>query len=132
MMTTDVYAVGPNNTMGEAMAIMNHVSKRVVPVVDQDQKLLGVLKYLDVVKAVQAGKQKQLCKAWMRREAATTSTVKPDTTLAGIEAALVQNGRLNVVAENGTLLGLVTRTDVLRQHQMYSDMDKPEWTKHDR
>ena len=57
----------------------------------------------------------------MRRE---VTTVHRDTPLAEIEAALIdgQTGRLPVVDHDGVLLGLVTRTDVLRQHKLYGEV----------
>ena len=41
------------------------------------------------------------------------------------QAALVtEGGRLPVVDEEGKLLGLVTRTDVLRQHKLYDGLNR--------
>ena len=46
-----------------------------------------------------------------------------ETPLDELEEILLEGsvGRLPVVSEAGRLLGLVTRTDVLRQRQLYSD-----------
>ena len=85
---------------------------------------LGMLKYRDVIKAAQANKSHQLVKAWMRRDVLTCAA---DTPLDEIEAIFVDmhaTGRLPVVDEDGTLLGLVTRTGVLRQHRLYGDMGR--------
>ena len=40
-----------------------------------------------------------------------------------LEELLIERsiGRLPVVDDNGVLLGLVTRTDVLRQHNLYNE-----------
>ena len=81
-------------------------------------ELLGALKYKDVVKAAQRGKQAQRVKAWMRRE---LPTITPEMPFHELEEFLVSRsiGRLPVVTEEGKLLGIVTRTDVLRQHNLY-------------
>ena len=118
LMTKTVFAVSPNDTMLEAMQLMDRLSKKAIPVLDEHRKLLGMLKYRDVVKAAQASKGGQKVKSWIRREVVT---VAKHTPLAEIEAALVngQTGRLPVVDDNQTLLGLVTRTDVLRHQNLY-------------
>ena len=95
-----------------------------MPVVDSLGVLLGMVKFRDVVKAAQAGKGEQAVKAWMRRDVVT---MQADTPFDQLESALVAPsapGRLPVVDAQGTLLGLVTRTDVLRQHQYYGGMSR--------
>ena len=86
-------------------------------------ELMGMLKYRDVVKALQANKGQQQVKAWTRRE---VSTVREDATLTALENVLIegQTGRLHVVSSDNTLLGLITRTDILRQQQMYEKMNR--------
>ena len=47
-------------------------------------------------------------------------TVLEETTFTDLEGLLIEEtGRLPVIDRNGTLLGLVTRTDVLRVHGLY-------------
>lgn len=118
LMTTTVFSCAPDDTMAEAMRLMNRLSKKAVPVADSEGKLQGMLKYRDVVKAAQAGKGEQQVKAWMRREIVTIEASAP---LDKVEQVLIKtgSGRLPVIDESGHLLGLVTRTDVLRQHRMY-------------
>ncbi|EOD41629.1 hypothetical protein EMIHUDRAFT_194023 [Emiliania huxleyi CCMP1516] len=76
-------------------------------------------RYRDVMKAAQASKGGQRVKSWVRRH---TLTVPTQTPLDELEAILIEQsaGRLPVVADDGTLVGLVTRTDVLRQRNLYT------------
>ena len=70
-----------------------------------------------MVKAAQAGKGEQQVKAWMRREVVT---VLEETPLRELEAILMEEaGRLPVVDREGMLVGLITRTDVLRHQGLY-------------
>ena len=96
------------------------IAAQATPVVDGEGRLMGMLKYRDVVKAAQAGKGSQQVKAWMRRDVVTLPETMP---LSEVEAVLIakQAGRLPVVDRAGVLRGLVTRTDVLRQHKLYGE-----------
>ena len=91
-----------------------------MPVVDGGGALLGYLKYRDPIRAAQAGKGQQQVKAWVRRE---LITIPPDATFATMERLLLEGdtGRLHVVDGEGRLLGLVSRTDMLRHFQMYNE-----------
>jgi predicted transcriptional regulator len=57
--------------MDDARAFMLRVDRKAAPVVDGSGKLLGMLKYRDVMKAAQAGKGSQRVKSWMRRDTIT-------------------------------------------------------------
>ena len=105
----------------QARLKMLRVNKKSTPVVDADGKFSGTLKYNAVVKAAKAGKSQQQVKAWMRREGVT---VKGDTPLDDLERVMESEGagRLPVVSDEGKLLGLVTRTDVLRERKLYASV----------
>ena len=120
----------------------------------EDGMLLGMLKYRDVVKAAQQGKGGQHVKAWMRREVDPCKSCKSqqfaslygeeapcdrdgcliwqvvkvlaETTFAELEAAMTegQPGRIPVVDRDGRMLGIVTRTDLLRQSELYGSMQR--------
>ena len=97
---------------------MNARRKRALPVLAEDDTLLGFIKYRDPIKAVSAGKGGQQVKAWMRRE---LITVEPDMPFADMEALLLEGhtGRLHVVDDDHRLIGLVSRTDILRHLVLY-------------
>lgn len=124
-MTKNVSACSLEDTMADAMDLMVRISKKSIPVLDDQARLVGMLKYRQVVKAAQKKKGSDLVKSWMARN---IHSISKNTTLAEIERALIDGqlgiardqGRLPVVDENLTLLGIVTRTDVKRQ--MYGNM----------
>jgi len=123
LMTKTVFTCSTEDTMEEAMGLMNRMGKKAMPVTDAESKLCGMLKFRDVVKAAQTGKGGQQVKAWARRDVVTIPVEAP---LRVIEEVLIETGtgRLLVTDEESNLLGLVTRTDVLRQHRMYGHLNK--------
>jgi len=123
LMTTSVHSCSPTDTMVEIRATMNRLRKRALPVLDEDETLLGYVKYRDPVRAVQTGKGQQQAKAWMRRE---LLKVESDTPFNELEALLLEGstGRLHVVDADGKLIGLISRTDILRHHKLYVDMTR--------
>ena len=126
LMTTNVYAVGPEATMDEARELMLRVQRKATPVVDEHGQFMGMIKYRDVMKAASAEKGGERVKAWMRRG---VITVLKHTTLEELENIMLEQsiGRLPVVSRSGILEGLVTRTDVLRQHGLYTrDLGDPD------
>jgi len=122
-MTKTLCHCSPDDTMEHVLGLMNRMRKRALPVVGDDDELLGFLKYRDPIKAAQSGKGAQFAKAWMRKE---LLTVAPETPFAELEALLLEGstGRLHVVDDDGRLIGLVSRTDMLRQHKHYKQMNR--------
>ena len=118
IMSHDIAYLGPEDTMEGAYNLMQRIQRKGVPVADSAGRLMGTLKFRDVVKAAQTGKAQQLVNAWMRRE---VPTVTPDMPFTELEEFLIERsiGRVPVVDDSGRLLGLITRTDVLRQHNLY-------------
>ena len=123
LMTKSIIACKPTDSMDDTLALMNKMRKRAVPVCSDDgeMKLLGFIKYRDPIKAAQSGKGHQNVKAWMRKE---YMTVEPDTPFTEMEELLLEGstGRLHVVDDDGRLIGLVSRTDVLRHYDHYKTL----------
>ena len=125
-MTKSVTTLVPTDTMDHALGLMQRMHKRALPVLESDAeggKLIGFLKYSDPIRAKQAGKGEQMVKAWTRRE---LMRVQEDTPFAELEALLLggSTGRLHVVDDDGRLIGLVTRTDMLRHSKHYVRMER--------
>lgn len=119
--------IGTTDTVASARQLFDEHGLKSAPVVDGDDHKThkGSLKLSDLVNAKRKGRGNDKVKSIMRSK---VTTVLPDTPLAELEEFLVHKGvgRLPVVDDDGALLGIVTRTDVLRQHNMYNedDLDK--------
>ena len=106
IMTKSVVTIAPEETMEHALALMNRMRKRALPVVEASAeagvlgKLIGFIKYSDPVKAMQAGKGQQLVKQWTRRELLRIDEATPFTE---VEALLVggSTGRVHVADQEG-------------------------------
>jgi len=123
LMTKTIASCKPTDSMDHVLGLMNRVRHRSLPVVADDGELLGFLKYRDPVKAAQSGKGQQQAKAWMRKELLTVGLEMPFNEL---EALLLEGstGRLHVVDDDNHLLGLVSRTDMLRQYNLYAKIGR--------
>jgi tRNA nucleotidyltransferase (CCA-adding enzyme) len=116
LMSSPVRTIRPETTIAEAQRILLRYGHSGLSVVDSQGQLVGVISRRDLDIALHHGFNHAPVKGYM-----TTSikTIAPDTTLPQIESLMVTYdiGRLPVL-ENGQLIGIVTRTDVLRElHQ---------------
>lgn len=132
--------VDADATVDEARRIFDEHGLKSAPVVDtpppsseeddQDddpspgKRFRGSLKLNDLVKAARAGRNSDKIRGMVR---STVETVSPDASLAEVEELMIRGsgaGRIPVVnEEDGTLEGIVTRTDVLRQRKLYDEDD---------
>ncbi len=133
LMSSPVRTIRPQTTIEQAQRILfryGHSGLSVVdrpePLADQVQKpnqergeagqidrLVGIISRRDIDLALHHGFRHAPVKGYMTRQ---VKTISPDTLLPDIEAMMVtfDLGRLPVV-DQGKLIGIVTRTDVLRQ-----------------
>ncbi|WP_088893076.1 CBS domain-containing protein [Leptolyngbya ohadii] len=116
MMSSPVRTIRPETTIGEAQRILLRYGHAGLSVVDAEGQLVGIISRRDIDIALHHGFSHAPVKGYM-----TTNlrTITPDATLPEIEALMTtfDIGRLPVL-EKGQLVGMVTRTDVLRQlHQ---------------
>ncbi|SHG98164.1 tRNA nucleotidyltransferase (CCA-adding enzyme) [Thermosyntropha lipolytica DSM 11003] len=111
IMSSPVKTIPLTFTMEEAGKVMLRYGHTGMPVVDGD-KMVGVISRRDVDKARMHNLGHAPVKAFM-----TTGVkwVTPDTPVAQVQKIMVENdiGRLPVI-ENGRLIGIVSRTDILR------------------
>ena len=119
-MNPNVITVDMDCTVAEAHTLFEEYKLKSTPIVDQYGKFKSSLKLSDIVKAVRAGRSNDKIKSMIRPG---IKTVLPDTELAELEHLLIHEGvgRIPVIDDEGILLGLITRTDVLRQHNFYED-----------
>lgn len=111
IMSFPVKTIFPETTMEEASKILLKYGHTGVPVVD-NKTLVGVISRRDVDKAMKHGLQHAPVKGFMTKEVVT---VEPDFSWEEVQKLMVMHdiGRLPVV-ENGHLVGIVSRSDVLR------------------
>ncbi|MGE5398358.1 MAG: CBS domain-containing protein [Chitinophagales bacterium] len=111
IMSTPVKSIPMHFSMEQAGRLLLRYGHTGIPVVDED-KMVGVISRRDVDKARMHNLGHAPVKGFMTRE---VIHVSPDTPVSEIQRIIVERdiGRLPVL-ENGLLVGIVSRTDVLR------------------
>ncbi|AIE74431.1 MULTISPECIES: A-adding tRNA nucleotidyltransferase [unclassified Synechocystis] len=112
-MSSPVRTIRPHTTIEQAQRILFRYGHSGLTVVNQEEKLVGIISRRDLDLALHHGFSHAPVKGYMTRN---VKTIDPDTPLPRIEAIMVADdvGRLPVM-DGDTLVGIVTRTDVLRQ-----------------
>ncbi|MDF2388176.1 CBS domain-containing protein [Nostoc ellipsosporum NOK] len=113
LMSSPVRTIRPDTTIEEAQRILLRYGHSGLSVVDTQGQLVGIISRRDLDIALHHGFSHAPVKGYMTTN---LKTITPDTILPQIQALMVTYdiGRLPVL-ENGQLLGIVTRTDVLRE-----------------
>jgi tRNA nucleotidyltransferase (CCA-adding enzyme) len=123
IMSFPVKSIGPEVTLEEAEVILNRYSINALPVIT-DGKLLGLITRQTVEKGIFHGLKRHPVKDYMNTEVAT---VDPEASVAEIRDRLVINKqRILPVVEDGKVVGLVSRTDLL--HLLISEDDEAQWS----
>ncbi|PIK87995.1 poly(A) polymerase [Synechococcus sp. 65AY6A5] len=112
LMSSPVRTIRPEITIDEAQRVLLRYGHSGLVVVDAQGCLVGVISRRDIDIALHHGFGHAPVKGYMTTE---VKTLSPDTPLAEIQRLMVQwdIGRLPVL-QDGQLVGIVTRTDVLR------------------
>jgi tRNA nucleotidyltransferase (CCA-adding enzyme) len=115
LMSSPVRTIRPETTIGEAQRILLRYGHSGLSVVNQQDQLVGIISRRDLDLALHHGFSHAPVKGYM---ATNLKTIAPDTPLTEIQSLMVTYdvGRLPVL-DNQQLIGIVTRTDVLRQLQ---------------
>ncbi|MFQ3617590.1 MAG: CBS domain-containing protein [Cyanobacteriota bacterium] len=113
LMSSPVRTIRPDTTIAEAQRILLRYGHSGLSVVDEQERLVGVISRRDLDIALHHGFGHAPVKGYMTTN---VKTITPNTPLPEIESLMVTYdiGRLPVL-EDGRLVGIVTRTDVLRQ-----------------
>jgi tRNA nucleotidyltransferase (CCA-adding enzyme) len=113
LMSSPVRTIRPETTIGEAQRILLRYGHSGLPVVNLQDQLVGIISRRDIDLALHHGFSHAPVKGYM---ANSIKTIIPETLLPEIESLMVTYdiGRLPVLAK-GKPIGIVTRTDVLRQ-----------------
>lgn len=112
LMSSPVRTIRPEVTIQEAQRVLLRYGHSGLVVVDGQGRLVGVISRRDIDIALHHGFGHAPVKGYMTTD---VKTLSPDTPLAEIQRLMVQwdIGRLPVL-QDGQLVGIVTRTDVLR------------------
>ncbi len=123
LMSSPVRTIRPDTTIEQAQRILFRYGHSGLSVVDKSDRLVGIISRRDLDLAIHHGSGHAPVKGYMSRN---LKTIVPDTPLPEIESLMVTYdvGRLPVL-EAAELIGIVTRTDVLRQlHDRRNDENK--------
>ncbi|MBD1915403.1 MULTISPECIES: CBS domain-containing protein [Cyanophyceae] len=116
LMSSPVRTIRPDTTIHEAQRILLRYGHSGLSVVDEGDRLVGIISRRDLDLALHHGFSHAPVKGYM---ATNLKTIVPDTPLTEIEHLMVTYdiGRLPVLHQRA-LVGIVTRTDLLRHlHQ---------------
>ena len=125
LMSSPVRTILPDTTIEEAHRTLLRYGHSGLSVVDSSRDLVGIISRRDLDIALHHGFAHAPVKGYMTKN---LKTIVPDTELPEIESLMVTYdiGRLPVLAD-GNLVGIVTRTDVLRElHQQTEESQKQE------
>ncbi len=121
LMSTPVKTVGPTKPLREIIRLMEEGNIRHVPVVDEQQRLLGIVSHRDVLRSQEGSlsgapsSEQAHMNRWIEARWLMTKgvrTVNPDT--PALEAALTMRSHgygCVPVVERGVLVGMVTESD---------------------
>lgn len=124
LMSAPVRTIRPQTTIAESQRILLRYGHSGLSVVDTHDQLVGIISRRDIDLALHHGFGHAPVKGYMTTR---VKTITPDTSLPEIEALMVTYdiGRLPVLDQDN-LIGVVTRTDVLRQlHQAKPTASQP-------
>lgn len=126
LMSSPVRTIRPETTIAEAQRILLRYGHSGLSVVDAQGQLVGVISRRDLDIALHHGFSHAPVKGYM---ATNLKTITPATPLPEIESLMMtfNIGRLPVL-EEGQLVGIVTRTDVLRQLHQQGIRNHSDWT----
>lgn len=122
IMTREVFCVEENWSVLDASLFLEGVGHTGAPVIDSTSQLTGIITLRDISKARQAEQMKAPVKSYMTRKLYTcekTTSLKE----IGKTMAIFNIGHLPIT-ENGQVIGLITRTDYLRQWSKEQNSDQ--------
>ncbi|WGP13196.1 CBS domain-containing protein [Streptomyces sp. SH5] len=118
VMTRDVVQAGPTTPFKEVVRLLDHHRISGLPVVDADDKVLGVLSGSDLIRAqaYREGSAPPLAVTAQEVMSSPAVTVHPEQSVPDAARLMERRGveRLPVVDEADRLIGIATRRDLLR------------------
>ncbi len=113
IMSTRLHTIGPDTTLAEAAEHMVRYGHGALPVTDEEGRLLGLITRRDLDRAIHHGLEEAAVSTYMWKGPVT---VPPDMPVELVREAFLEHdvGRLLVVNGERRLLGIITRTDLLK------------------
>lgn len=111
-MTKDVVYVRPDRTVAQVKEILRLKRISGVPVVDENDRVVGILSIEDIIKCLENGRLHEKVEAHMSRDVVSLSR---DVTLQDVIKYFerYRYGRFPVVDAENKLVGIVTKNDIL-------------------
>ncbi len=121
LMFKPVKTIRASNTIAEAHEIMAKFGINALPVVDEDDHVVGILTRHVVDRALYHGLGDSTCETFMERE---FLSVSPEDDVEGIEEAFLPKGQrfIPVVDGDGRVVGAITRTSLLSFYKELYDI----------
>jgi predicted transcriptional regulator len=125
-MTKHIVALKPDQTMHEALRILTRNGFSGAPVVE-DGKLAGMLSEKDLLRTFTSNLYQTMPEGKVRDHMCTTlTTCAPDDELFDVVQIFFQHSfRRLPVLENGKMIGIISRSDVVKQCQKIWDAAVP-------
>jgi CBS domain-containing protein len=113
MMTRDPVTLSERTTAARALALLNEVGIRHLPVVDPQHNLVGVISQRDLLAHVRAGGGRRLLASIMQPDVVA---VTPDTPAHEAAYLMLHHGIgcIPVIDRDGHLVGIATDADFVR------------------
>ena len=121
VMNTEIFILNETDDICQASNFMKKERVRNLPIIDEDNKLIGLVTLREIVDALAEGSKTKTIGDIMLTE---VKTLGPETPLKGaIEVMLLNRfGSMPVVDNNGKLLGMVSDLDLLKRLYLMSEM----------
>lgn len=115
VMKKDLITLGPDNRLSEARIIMRDKRISGIPIVDNEGRLIGLVSTERIIRALEEGVIDKKIKEYMTPKERIVSFKPKDNFEKIVETfERYRYGRYPVVDEEGRLLGLITKHDILR------------------
>ena len=114
VMNTKIFILNENDNILQASNFMGKERIRNLPVVDKQNKLIGLVTLREIVDALTRGEKNQSIGDIMITE---VKAIEPETPLKGVIEVMIVNrfGSLPVVDKERKLLGMITELDLLKE-----------------
>ncbi len=124
IMASPVVTLPPEATMAEAWELIRAKRFRHIPILSREKELIGIISDRDLLREAgsicstvyrqdKTGQEQMTIQGMIKRKVLTAS---PDTGIREIARILFEEriGSMPIVDDNGSLVGMITRSDILR------------------